>query len=273
MDYRTQAGDTMTGIAVRFHVDLLDLESANPQIADPDVIFANELIHIPNPATSSHPLMPVPPHVVTYVVQAGDFKGGIAQAHGVTLSALEAANPQVTDPDLIVPGQILNIPRGGHHSTHHPHPPASASASQGAVAIDAVGYGLFSGGGDVTSWIRRACHIMHVPADDWVAGYEVLCSRESSGRANAVNDWDDNAFGPIQPDGYPLHCSRGVAQCIPDTFAKNHVAETSTDIYHPVANIAASMHYVMNRYGVFSDGSNLVRNVQQADQSRPPAGY
>jgi CheY-like chemotaxis protein len=38
---------------------------------------------------------------------------------------------------------------------------------------------------------------------------------------------------------------RGVAQCIPETFASNHIAETSTDIYNPVANIAASMHYVM----------------------------
>jgi SLT domain-containing protein len=40
-----------------------------------------------------------------------------------------------------------------------------------------------------------------------------------------------------------------------------------------VANIAASMRYVMNRYGVSSDGSNLVSLVQQADPSRPPRGY
>ena len=33
------------------------------------------------------------------------------------------------------------------------------------------------------------------------------------------------------------------------------------------------MRWVMNRYGVASDGSDLTRKVQQADQNRPPAGY
>lgn len=273
MDYRTQAGDTMSGIAERFHVGLTALEQANPQIADPDRIFPNELIHIPDSSGSPHPLMPVPPHVATYVVQDGDVKSGIAQAHGISLAALEAANPQVTNPDLIHPGQVLNLPRGGHNTHHHHHHPTPAVTSDDAIPIGTVGYGTFTGGGDVASWTVRACEIMHVPADDWVAGYEVLCRRESSGRANAVNDWDDNAVGPLQSDHYPLHCSRGVAQCIPDTFAANHVAGTSTDIYNPVANIAASMRYVMNRYGVASDGTDLTRKVQQADQNRPPAGY
>jgi len=40
-----------------------------------------------------------------------------------------------------------------------------------------------------------------------------------------------------------------------------------------VANIAASMKYVMDRYGVSPDGSNLAANVQQADPNRPPQGY
>ena len=45
-----------------------------------------------------------------YVVRPGDTLTGIAHAHGVTLAALEAANPQVLHPDLIRPGQHLNIP-------------------------------------------------------------------------------------------------------------------------------------------------------------------
>jgi len=40
-----------------------------------------------------------------------------------------------------------------------------------------------------------------------------------------------------------------------------------------VANIAASMRYVMRRYGVSSDGHDLAVLVQQADPSRPPRGY
>jgi LysM repeat protein len=270
MDYRTQSGDTMSGIAAKFNISLSALEAANPQIADPNKIFPNEIIHVPVSPGSPHGPTSVPPHVVTYVVQSGDTKGAIAHAHNVSLAALEAANPQVTNPDLIHSGEVLNIPRGTQ-STHHS--PAHPVVADGAIPIDAVSYGLHKGGGDIESWTSRACQIMHVPSDHWVVGYKVLCRRESSGRANAINDWDSNAHGPIQSDGYPLHCSRGVAQCIPDTFASNHVAGTSTDIYDPVANIAASMHYVMNRYGVSSDGSNLTREVQQADPNRNPAGY
>ncbi len=46
----------------------------------------------------------------TYVVQRGDTLGGIARRFGVSLSDLEKANPQITDPDRIFPGQVINIP-------------------------------------------------------------------------------------------------------------------------------------------------------------------
>jgi LysM repeat protein len=272
MDYRTKTGDTLSGIAAKFDVSLAALEAANPQIADPNLIFPNELIHIPSAGGSppAHSPSPVPPHVVTYVVQAGDTKSGIALAHGLSLDALEGANPQVTDPDVIHPGQLITIPGGEHHPAHTPSAPRLAG---GTMSISDVRYGSFGGGGDIASWTETPCEIIGVPAQHWVAGYKVLCMRESSGRANAINDWDSNATGPLQADGYPLHCSRGVAQCIPDTFAANHVAGTTAEIYDPVANIAASMHYVMNRYDVFSDGSNLVQEVQQADPNRSPHGY
>lgn len=43
-------------------------------------------------------------------VQPGDTLSGIAASHGVSLSALETANPQITDPDLIFAGQTVNLP-------------------------------------------------------------------------------------------------------------------------------------------------------------------
>jgi LysM repeat protein len=46
----------------------------------------------------------------TYVVQQGDTLSGIAQSFGISLADLEAANPQITNPDLIFPGQVINIP-------------------------------------------------------------------------------------------------------------------------------------------------------------------
>ncbi len=265
MQYRIQSGDTMSSIAAKFNVSLTALEAANPQIANYNKIYTNGLVNVPGSSAPIHHPSPVPPHVVTYVVQAGDTMSGIAAAHHLTLAALEAANLQVTSPNSIVPGEVLNIPGGTI-----PVPPVSTG---GAIPIGDVTYARYNGGGNVSSWITQACEIMGLPPAHWVRGYEVLIARESSGNANAINSYDSNAHGSIQSDGYPLHCSRGAAQCIPDTFASNHVHGTSTDIYDPVANIAASMRYVMNRYGVSSNGSNLASLVQQADPSRPPHGY
>ena len=266
MEYRARSGDTLSGIAGKFGVGLSELTEANTQIANPEAIFPNELVHIPGPTTSADDLASVLPAVVTYVVQSGDNMTSIAAAHNVSLATLEAANPQVTGLSYVDVGAILNLVGGSSASR-------PAAKSRGAIAIGAVTYGRHTGSGTVTSWTTRACHIMDLPPANWVRGYKVLCARESSGRPNAINSHDSNAHGPIQSDGYPLHCSRGVAQCIPDTFASFHEAETSEDIYNPVANIAASMHYVIARYDVSADGSNLVAKVQQADPNRPPRGY
>ena len=43
-------------------------------------------------------------------VQAGETLSGIAAEDDVTLSALEAANPQIKDPNLIAPGEKINVP-------------------------------------------------------------------------------------------------------------------------------------------------------------------
>src|SRR4051812_49776696 len=42
-----------------------------------------------------------------YIVRSGDMLSAIAARFGVTLAALEAANPQIADPNRIFPGQII----------------------------------------------------------------------------------------------------------------------------------------------------------------------
>lgn len=48
----------------------------------------------------------------TYVVQGGDTLEGIARQHGITLSDLQAANPDL-NPRRLMPGQELAVPSGG----------------------------------------------------------------------------------------------------------------------------------------------------------------
>ena len=45
-----------------------------------------------------------------YTVRKGDTLWGIAGRYGVTLTALIAANPQIKNPNLIYPGDRVNIP-------------------------------------------------------------------------------------------------------------------------------------------------------------------
>jgi LysM repeat protein len=59
--------------------------------------------------TSDPPPHPQPQQR-TYVAQRGDTLSGIARRFGVSLSALEQANPQIPDFNRIFPGQVINIP-------------------------------------------------------------------------------------------------------------------------------------------------------------------
>ncbi len=47
----------------------------------------------------------------TYTVQAGNTLWGIAKQYGIPVAALIAANPQITNPNLIFPGNVINIPQ------------------------------------------------------------------------------------------------------------------------------------------------------------------
>ncbi len=107
---------------------------------------------------------------------------------------------------------------------------------------------------------------------NWIRGLEVGAERESGFRPDAVNRWDSNAHGARMPDGAPANSSRGGLQTIPTTFAANHQPGTSTNIYDPVANAAAAMNYLMRRYHVTRDGSNL-SSVGQFNPAHAAGGY
>jgi spore coat assembly protein SafA len=75
------------------------------------------------PATPSQPSTPsAPPHGGgDYTVRSGDTLSAIAAHHGVSLSALEAANPQIRNPNLIHPGETVHIPGGGSSNAATSH--------------------------------------------------------------------------------------------------------------------------------------------------------
>ncbi|WNL46593.1 LysM peptidoglycan-binding domain-containing protein [Dyella sp. BiH032] len=131
--YTVRSGDTMSGIAARHGVSLSALLAANPQIANPNRIYPGQVIHLPGgsggnsaPASTSH----------DYTVRSGDTLSGIAARNGVSLAALERANPQISHPDRIYPGQVIHIPgSGGAKGTGGVQGTSGTSAS-GGKAVD-----------------------------------------------------------------------------------------------------------------------------------------
>jgi spore coat assembly protein SafA len=101
--YIVKKGDTLFLIAKRFGVALNDLIAANPQIKNPNLIFPGDVVFIPE--SHAHPKPGK-----RYIVQKGDTLFLIAKRFGVALNDLIAANPQIKNPNLIFPGDVVFIP-------------------------------------------------------------------------------------------------------------------------------------------------------------------
>jgi LysM repeat protein len=116
--YAVQAGDTFSGIASKFGTTVAALEAANPSL-DPNNLQIGAVILIPaSTAPSPAPVpvptpapasVPVPSPTSTYTIKSGDTLDSIAAALGITVSALEAANPTVNPNNLQV-GSHITIP-------------------------------------------------------------------------------------------------------------------------------------------------------------------
>jgi len=106
-----RAGETLNGIARQHHVTLPELLAANPEIRNADLIRVGQILRIP--ADTAAPVSESASAVLeVHIVQTGDTLTALALQHHITLAALLAVNPQVTNPNMISVGQRIFIPRG-----------------------------------------------------------------------------------------------------------------------------------------------------------------
>ncbi len=99
--YVVRPGDTLSGIAARFHTSVQTLVAAN-RLADPDVIMVGQVLDIPGAGpghTAAHAAR-------THVVASGETLTGLAHEFHTSVERLVILN-HLADPDRIFVGQVL----------------------------------------------------------------------------------------------------------------------------------------------------------------------
>lgn len=102
--YTVQKGDTLLSIAQRHQTTVRVLMRANPEITNQNVIEVGQVIYLPG-AT-----LKLSNGKLVYIAKSGDTMGAIAQQFNTTTSNLINANSEISNPNLIFPGQRINIP-------------------------------------------------------------------------------------------------------------------------------------------------------------------
>jgi LysM repeat protein len=94
--YSVQPDDTLRKIADRLNTTVEAILKVNPQINNPNLIFAGQAINLPAGLS-------------TCVVQRGDTLRIIAARFGTSVESLLRLNPQISNANLIYAGQVIRL--------------------------------------------------------------------------------------------------------------------------------------------------------------------
>ena len=123
-------GDTLYHLAQKYHVTVAELVNANSGI-DPNNLQIGMKIKIPS-SSSGHHSGSSHHHIIhQHVVKSGDTMWKLSQEWGVPLSALTAANQHIKNPNVLMVGEIINIPKTTSASA-----PAVSTSTVSAQAVN-----------------------------------------------------------------------------------------------------------------------------------------
>ncbi|WP_346934588.1 LysM peptidoglycan-binding domain-containing protein [Clostridium sp.] len=109
--YIVQSGDTLSGIAEKYSTTYQVLASING-ISNPNLIYPGQKIILPLSGSSTGGSTSSSSY---YIVKSGDTLSGIAQIYGTTTQVLASTN-NISNPNLIYPGQKIILPSGSSSS-------------------------------------------------------------------------------------------------------------------------------------------------------------
>ncbi|WP_019533509.1 LysM peptidoglycan-binding domain-containing protein, partial [Paenibacillus ginsengihumi] len=101
-------GDTLYELAQKYNVELDKLIAANPQLADPNVLEIGMKVKIPD---APKPVAPPSEIAHKHVVVQGDTLWKLGKAWGVPLPEMIAANPHLKNPNVLMTGETVFIPK------------------------------------------------------------------------------------------------------------------------------------------------------------------
>lgn len=111
------SGDTLLKIANRCGTTVAALRRANPAIGNGNLIYPNQVLQLPGA------ILGTDGGFFIYIVARGDTLKSLASRFNTSVDSLLAANPEITNPNLIYEGQHLKV----YVSAPPPPPPPPPS--------------------------------------------------------------------------------------------------------------------------------------------------
>jgi len=100
--YVVERGDSLYSIGRRYGVSVDTLRTANQLLPTQPLVIGQALV--------------IPKDMLTHQVAAGETLYTIARTYGTTVDGLLALNPSISNPSMIYPSQVLNVPAGAEPS-------------------------------------------------------------------------------------------------------------------------------------------------------------
>lgn len=108
-EYVVQRGDSLSGVASRYVLPVSTVLALNPDLADPGTIVVGQVLYLGRDPKLRLEACPGTVGCWVYEVRPGDLLSTIAGRYDVTVEAILAANPEITDVNTIYSGQVLRL--------------------------------------------------------------------------------------------------------------------------------------------------------------------